>query len=180
MSTKLTWEIMMVEVQKGNPQMYNVLLTEISEYLKSYLRNRVRPPEAVHDLLQEILLSIHKARHTYDSSLPFKPWLFKIVQSRLIDHFRKVGRKEELTSVADDSFVETLSAEAEISQIEVSRFQKAMADLNEDQRKVLYALKFEGKSIREVSFEMALSEAAVKVTAHRAYARLYDLLEIEV
>ncbi len=158
--------------------MYNTLLTEVSTYLKPYLRGKVASAEIANDLLQDVLLSFHRARHTYDSAYPLKPWLFKIVQSRLVDHFRKTGNRQELALV-DDSFFEAISAEAEISQIEVEDFKRAVASLSDDQRSILCALKLEGKSIRQVSSEMAMSEAAVKVAAHRAYARLFDLMEVD-
>jgi RNA polymerase sigma-70 factor, ECF subfamily len=43
----------------------------------------------VDDLLQEILLSIHKSRHTYNNDRPFRPWVFTIAKFRLLDHLRK-------------------------------------------------------------------------------------------
>ena len=37
----------------------------------------------VDDLLQEILISVHKARHTYDGNRPYKPWVYAIAKFRL-------------------------------------------------------------------------------------------------
>lgn len=158
--------------------MYNALLNEVSTFLKPYLRSRLNTAEAVNDLLQDVLLSIHRSRHTYDSAHPFKPWLFKIVQSRLIDHYRRTGNKEDL-SLVGDAWVESISAEAQISSIEVEEFRRAMESLSNDQRQILCALKLDGKSVREISAEMSMSESAVKVAAHRAYARLYELMEVD-
>ncbi len=178
MSDRPTWEVLMVEAQSGNASAYNALLSEVSDYLRSYLKYRVRGVEASQDLLQEILISLHRARHTYDSKYPVKPWLFKIVQSRLIDHYRKTG-SSELAMVRDEEFMGNLVAEAEVSQIEMDELKTAINGLSEDQRKVLCAIKFEGKSVRDVSRELAMSEAAVKVTAHRAYKLLFERLELE-
>lgn len=50
--------------------------------------------------------------------------------------------------------------------------------LPEQQQIILKELKLNGKSIRELSLELKLSEAAVKTTAHRAYKTLSDLLEV--
>jgi RNA polymerase sigma-70 factor, ECF subfamily len=178
MSTKLKWEDLMVEAQKGNSKMYDTLLTEVSGYLQSYLRYKIRAEETASDLLQEILISLHRARHTYDSQLPFKPWLFKIVQSRLIDYYRKNGKRDDYKLMSDDSYMDTLCAEAEVSQLEVIAFNNAISSLSDDQRRVLCAIKFDGKSIKEVSVEFNMSVSAVKVTAHRAYKLLFEKLEV--
>ena len=50
-------------------------------------RKRV-PAEAVEDVVQEALITVHKARHTYDPARPFGPWFYAIVHSRLIDVLR--------------------------------------------------------------------------------------------
>ena len=160
--------------------MYNTLLTEVSQYLQSYLKYKLKTEERIQDLLQEILISIHKSRHTYDANFPFKPWLFKIVQSRLIDFYRKQGRRAELNSIHDEDFLDSLSTEAEISFMEIRDFQKALDALSHDQRTILCAIKLDGKSIKEVASIMSLSESAVKVSAHRAYKALASHLGVEL
>ncbi len=42
-------------------------------------------PEDVEDLVQDVLLSLHAVRATYDPRRPFLPWLFGIVQNRVAD-----------------------------------------------------------------------------------------------
>jgi RNA polymerase sigma-70 factor, ECF subfamily len=180
MSMNSNWAELMVAAQKGNSKMYNVLLTEVSQYLQSYLSYKLHAKERVPDLLQEILISIHNSRHTFDGTLPFKPWLFKIVQSRLIDFYRKNGRQKEVYGHEDENFMENISTEAEISNLEISDFQKALNSLTDDQRKILCAIKLEGKSIKEVSLEFSLSESAVKVAAHRAYKQLSQHLGVTI
>ncbi|MCC6138412.1 MAG: sigma-70 family RNA polymerase sigma factor [Bdellovibrionaceae bacterium] len=179
MTGKATWEDLMVQAQKGNSKMYNQLLTEISQYLTPYLRYKLRSPENVNDLLQDVLLSLHKARHTYEPQYLLKPWLFKIVQSRLIDHFRKVKKYSQLVAVSGNDDLLAVIAEAEISQLEISEFNKALNGLTEDQRHILCAIKMDGKSIKEISADMSLSESAVKVSAHRAYKILFEKLGVE-
>jgi RNA polymerase sigma-70 factor, ECF subfamily len=175
-SKKTNWEQLMAEAQKGNTVMYNQLLTEVSHYIKSYLKYKLRSENALPDILQEVLISLHNARHTYNLDLPFKPWLFKIVQSRLMDHFRKQKRTADASALFGDESLQLLTAEAEVSQIEIADFNKALSSLSPDQRDVLLAMKIEGKSIREIANERSMSESAVKVTAHRAYQSLFKEL----
>ena len=48
---------------------------------------------------------------------------------------------------------------------------RAVAALPDNQRKVIELLKFEELSVREVAARLGMSEANVKVTAHRGIAR---------
>ena len=45
----------------------------------------------VEDLVQDVLLSVHAVRATYDPSRPFGPWLLAIVRNRLVDGARRYG-----------------------------------------------------------------------------------------
>jgi RNA polymerase sigma-70 factor (ECF subfamily) len=46
----------------------------------------------VEDVVQETLISVHKARHTYDPARPFAPWFYAIASHRVVDVFRRDRR----------------------------------------------------------------------------------------
>lgn len=172
MRTSEMWTGLMQSAQNGDAKAYTQLLQEVSVYLKAFLASKLRTSADQQDLLQDILLSIHKARHTFDPSYPFKPWLMAIAQSRLIDFWRKNSRRLESGDGVEDSQLNALVAEADISFIELNHLRDVMNKLPEQQRLIVVALKIEGKSIRMVSSELSMSESAVKVAAHRAYQAL--------
>jgi len=72
----------------GDQRAYTMLLRETSRLLRPFLAKRLSFTNEVDDLLQEILISIHKARHTYDGNRPYKPWVYAIAKFRLQDHLR--------------------------------------------------------------------------------------------
>ncbi len=67
----------------GDQRAYADLLRETSRLLRPFLAKRLSFTNEVDDLLQEILISLHKARHTYDGNRPFKPWIYAIATFRL-------------------------------------------------------------------------------------------------
>ena len=174
------WEELMVFAQKGNAKMYNQLLSEVTAYLTPYLKFKVGSETIASEIAQEVLISVHNSRHTYNAQFPFKPWLFKIVQSRLVDFFRKNKMKYELLQTIDGSFIETFSAESQISLLEVNELKKALNTLNDDQREIIIALKINGQSIKEIADSKKMSESAVKTTAHRAYKSLSITLGVDL
>jgi RNA polymerase sigma-70 factor (ECF subfamily) len=48
--------------------------------------------DVVEDLVQDVLLSLHAVRATYDPRRPFMPWLLAILRNRLVDGARRHGR----------------------------------------------------------------------------------------
>lgn len=42
--------------------------------------------------MQDVLLSLHAVRATYDPQRPFMPWLLAILRNRLVDGARRHGR----------------------------------------------------------------------------------------
>ena len=72
----------------GDQRSYALVLQETARLLRPFLARRLNSGSEVDDLLQEILLSIHKARHTYDGNRPYKPWAYAIAKFRLQDHLR--------------------------------------------------------------------------------------------
>jgi RNA polymerase sigma-70 factor (ECF subfamily) len=180
MSQGELWASMMVAAQNGDGPTYNRLLREISPYLTSYLRYKLRSDTDAQDVLQDILISVHRSRHTFDGRSPFKPWLIAIAQCRLVDFWRRGSRRIEVLDFSDEDSCAEMVAEAEVSNIEIRDLQAVLARLTDQQRSIVTALKIDGKSIREIAKEFLMSESAVKVAAHRAYKFMAAELGMEL
>lgn len=160
---------MMTLAQAGDSVAYQKLLRDITLYVKPILRRKLGDPAHTDDVTQDILLSIHKARHTYDSSRAFLPWVHAIIHFRVNDQLRKIyaGRKfEELDLDADYS---SAVQESQTSEAIDAPLLQALDSLPEKQRLAVEKLKLEGLSVKEAAKAAAMSESALKVNAHRAY-----------
>jgi RNA polymerase sigma-70 factor (ECF subfamily) len=161
----------------GDTQAYAMLLKETARLLRPYLSRRLYAGSEVDDVLQEILLSIHKARHTYDGQRPYKPWMYAIANFRLQDHLRAHYADQlhdaedlsELEEILPDDVTETGFNYESIS-MEVEK-------LPEKQATILRLMHHEGYTSKEVAEKMGMNESAVKVAAHRAYKVLRERLE---
>ena len=161
----------------GDRRAYAALLGKTSDLLRPFLANRLASAAEVDDLLQEILISIHKARHTYDGGRPYKPWAYAIAKFRLRDHLRahysdRLRDAVDLSELHDslpDPVTETAVSYESISG-EIQR-------LPERQAAIVRLMHQEGYTAREVGEKMGMKESAVKVAAHRAYKVLRKMLE---
>src|SRR5262249_2943319 len=87
--------MLMQAAQAGDAQAYVRLLKVITPRLRQIVRRQrcfVRA-EDIEDLVQDILLSLHAVRASYDPRRPFMPWLMAITRNRLVDRARRYGRR---------------------------------------------------------------------------------------
>lgn len=170
-------ETLMRRATAGDKLAYAELLRETACFLRPYFSKRLSFESEVDDLLQETLISIHKARHTYDGQRPYKPWAYAIARFRLQDFLRAhyadhLRHAEELTGFEHDP--KDNVTESGISYESISG---EVAKLPERQAAILRLLHEEGYTAREVAAKLGMTESAVKVAAHRAYKILRQRVE---
>ena len=169
------WGRWLQQAVAGDSKIYSQLLEEISKVLKLYFQKRISHTDKVEDLVQEVLLGVHKAKHTYDTQRPFSAWLFAIARYKTIDYFRKQKREPDwiqFESFGEDYFEAELFHDEKLENL----LKSAVNQLPKQQKEIFIRLKFEGDSIKDVAQKMNSSESAIKVNAHRAYKNIQKWL----
>jgi RNA polymerase sigma-70 factor (ECF subfamily) len=168
---------LMRAAQAGDADAYLDLLRVITPRIRQVVARRrgFAGPEAVEDLVQDVLLSLHTVRATYDPRRPFMPWLLAILRNRLVDGARRYGRTATREVVVDDLDVTFWHAatnpDQEISG-DVQVLQRAIEALPTGQRQAIELLKLQELSLNEASAVSGQSVGALKVATHRAMAAL--------
>ncbi len=162
---------------KGDQAAYAELLRETARLLRPFLAKRLSFESEVDDVLQEILISIHKARHTYDGERPYKPWAYAIAKFRLQDYLRMhyadlLRHAQDISEL--ENFLHTDVTESPISYESISG---EVRKLPEKQATILRLMHQDGYTAKEVAEKLGMTESAVKVAAHRAYKILRQKLE---
>src|SRR5262249_33798299 len=97
---------LMRAAQAGNSRKYLLLLEEITPRIRRVVRSQraFLQVEDIEDLVQDILVSVHAVRASYDPERPFVPWLLAIVRNRLADgarrHARSTAREIQVENLA--------------------------------------------------------------------------------
>lgn len=153
----------------GDERAYGDFLLAAASLVRSFARRRIGPggidPE---DVVQETLLAIHMKRHTWRDNAPVKPWLFAIARYKLIDAFRRRGRRVEIEIGEIAESVAKPQSET-VSDREIGR---ALDTLAPGQRSAVAAVCVEGRSIRETAKFLGMNETAVRVALHRGLAAI--------
>lgn len=173
------WDVLMARAQQGDRTAYRELLNAVLPWLRHIASARFRARDDVEDTVQDILLTLHAIRHTYDPARPVRPWLMAVAKRRIADRLRvkmRLGARETFLSAEHETFAgaETNLIEQES---EAKRLREAVAHLPEAQRKAVTMLKLEEKSLAETSALTGISVTALKVSSHRALNNLRKLLE---
>ena len=166
----------MVRAQGGDSLAYAALLVLLTNATRQFARRRLGDVAWIDDVVQETLLAVHRARHTYDARRPFAPWFYAIASNRMIDVIRR-ERRVSSREVGAEVLPEPESGDApDRSGVDPGAVQAALSSLPDRQRAVIEGLKYQDRSVKEIAGEMGMSESAVKVTAHRGYKTLKRLL----
>jgi len=188
-SRETRWSQWMAAAQGGDAHAYESLLRELRPSLQGFVRRQISNDSAVEDIVQTVLLSLHRARHTYRSEHLFEPWLWAIARNALTDFQRKRarrnGREEPLPdeNALPDGFLTPMPADhrAARHQVGLSRdLEHALSRLPALQKEAVLLLHLEGLSVIEAALRAHVSPGALKARVHRAYRALRTLLEEEV
>ncbi len=172
------WRVWMGAAQDGDQASYEKLLREVLPQIRGFVRRRLFDASAQEDVVQNVLLSVHRARHTYRKERPFTPWLYAIARNALIDHARARGRRlSRERSLEDEGVEEPVAAAAADADDALSpELEEALAGLPPKQREAVLLVQVEGLSVSEAAARAGVSAGALKVRAHRGYRLLRDRL----
>lgn len=167
----------MQAAQAGDMHAYARLLKEITPKIRNIVRRRRQffTVEEIEDQVQEILLSIHAVRATFDPKRPFLPWLSTIARNRLVDSARQYyrGRANE---VQVDELPVTFADDSAKGESDVYRDPEGLANairsLPVGQRKAIEMVKLHEMSLKEAAAASGTSVGALKASVHRALLNL--------
>ena len=177
------WTRLMAAAQQGDRAAYVSLLQEIIPRIRMIASRSFRDRRDVDDVVQDVLLTLHSIRETFDPMRPFAPWLHGVIKHRIADRFRVRGRiwSREVAIPEKHETSEAFATNPPETLVWSSRSLKAAIDgLPSGQRQAVMLLKLKEMSLKEASATPGMSVAALKVACHRALKALRATLTMEV
>jgi RNA polymerase sigma factor (sigma-70 family) len=164
---------LMRSAQGGDADAYVALMQELAVRVRQIVRHRRAFLERadVEDLVQDVLLSVHAVRATYDATRPFIPWLLAITRNRLADAARRYARHGAHEVAIDDLDVTFFTERTNTwtaTYGDPDLLRDAIADLPAGQRSAIDMLKLREMSLKEAAAASGTSVGALKVATHRA------------
>ena len=168
--------------QAGDRVAYVALLAETARILKRVVQGRAwfLPASDREDLVQDILLSLHAARATYDPERPFLPWLMSVARNRIIDNARRNSRRfsnELLVDEIPESIADDGAGVSRDQYGDSEALRRAVRNLPSAQRTAIECVKLREMSLKEAAQASGMSISALKVAVHRGIKSLRVALD---
>jgi RNA polymerase sigma-70 factor (ECF subfamily) len=172
---------LMALAQAGDRTAYDRLLRQCAEIIRRAIRRRYPYLAKVdaEDLVQDVLLSLHSVRATYDVNRPFLPWLMTITRNRTADMARRYARRcarEVAVETYPETFDESGANTVDEAYGDAEALRQAMRALPQGQQVAIELLKLREMSLKEASEASGMSIGALKVATHRATHALRAVL----
>lgn len=170
-SAREHWPALMEQAQAGDQLAYTRLLKALVPVIRARVRRQIGDDALIEDVVQDVLLTVHRVRHTYDPAFPFLPWLLAIISARAVDALRRRGRLQRWEA-PDEALTEN-AAMPDNPQLD-SRDELAayLRQLPSRQRDIVEHVHLREMSLTEAAVHNNLSVAAVKSLLHRALTNL--------
>ncbi len=168
------WVDLLAAAQRGDADAYRVFLNAIIPFVRTIARRRCWSEDMAEDVLQDVLLTVHRVRHTYQPGRPVEPWLAAIVVRRSIDALRRhgrVARQEVSNPLAYETYADP-QANKEDAADAARSLARITETLSPGQKEAIELVKMKQLSLAEASTVSGQSVASLKVNIHRAMKRL--------
>jgi RNA polymerase sigma-70 factor (ECF subfamily) len=171
------WSALMSRAQAGDQHAYTAVLTSITPYLRALARRALTDPTDVEEAVQDVLLTIHQIRHTYEPGRPIAPWLATIAQRRFVDRIRSNARLAARKRAAAQAAL--IAPETVGEPGDYDALMAAISGLPGAQRQAVELLKLRELSLKEAAGLTGMSVGALKVATHRALKTLRRVLSAD-
>ena len=175
-------------VLAGDRDAFEVLLRRYSRSVFKAVARRV-PRDMVESVAQDVFISAFRSLGQYEPEQPFEHWLLRIARRRCCDYWRGRSRHretpdtalsiEQLRSFQDASTARSLSLfeearhRAEAQEV----VQRALGQLDAEDRILIECIYFEQLPLAEVAATLEWSLPKVKVRAFRARKKMREIIE---
>jgi len=174
--------VAMRAAQAGDRAAYAQVLSECVPLIRRLAQAQGADSNNLDDVVQDVLITLHGARATFDPNRSFAAWLTAITQRRTIDILRKQGRRavrEVYAPLAAENYAGAENPEAAVvNESEARMLRAAVATLPEGQREAVEALALEENSLEDASKRTGRTKSALKVNLHRALKSLRGRLGV--
>lgn len=169
------WGTWMVAAQAGDRIVYETLLRDCVPFIRTVARRQGVSSNHIDDVVQETLLTVHRARQTYDPNRSFSAWLRTIAQRRAIDGLRRQshhGVREVHAPFAYENHPDPGRNPEEAANRHAVRLDSAVSALPASQREAVQHLALQEQSLADAAVATGRTRGALKVNLHRALKTL--------
>jgi len=166
-------EVELIEKAKTNDQAFEILYNQYFPKIYGFVIKRTGAREAAEDIVSMVFMDAFTHLDKYEHrNFTFGAWLYKIATNKLIDHYRREGKRK--TVALEDNLADSLPDEAQGQEVSVDlklsckTVSAVLAELPEKYQKILYLKFFSELSNNEIALALEISVNNAGVLLYRA------------
>lgn len=146
--------------------------------LRPFVASRVAAVDA-DDVLQEVVLRLHRKMHTLGDEERFGAWAYRIARNTIIDHLRVNGRTQARAADLPEELVDESASESDApSESILGAYAAACIDgLPEPYREAMRLTELEGNTQVEAARLAGVSVTAMKSRVRRGRVKVREMVE---
>jgi len=164
-------------------EVFGCIVDRYEEKLLRYLK-RVMPGlgEDAYDVLQEVFIKAYVNVHSFDTTLSFSSWIYRIAHNEAVNWLRKKKARPETIELGDDDF-QTFAQSMEVADgthehaLTKDAVTRTLSFMPEKYYTVLVLHFLEGKSYEEISDILTMPGGTVATLLHRAKKQFSSIHE---
>lgn len=178
-------DAMVVEATLTDREQFGVLIERYEAKLRRYImRLGIRGVEDQADVLQETFIKAYRNLNSFDTSLSFSSWMYRIAHNEAMTWWRRRKARPDGRMVSDSEEVlewlrsPELSADVAFDLTQnVAALTKALGEIESKYREVLTLRFFEHKEYEEISDILQIPIGSVGTLIHRGKKQLAAVLK---
>mgnify|MGYP005840320257 CR=1 FL=1 len=165
--------------QRGDADAFAELYRAHVQVIYRYIAARVGDRQLAEDLTGDVFTRALEGLAAYrDQGKPFLAWLYRIARARVIDHYRRTGRRPGETNLDDQMLPVDSGLDAGLARRQAAAaLRAAIASLTDEQQQVVILRFIEGYHVDEAAAILGKQPNAIKALQFRALRALAGRLE---
>ena len=161
----------------GNEQSFNLLARRYQEKIYWHARRMLGDHDDAHEIVQQVLLVMHKKLNTFNFSSSLYTWIYRITATRSLNLLKK-NKLRRILSFGSDESIENYGYENIIEDIESKelfrKMEKLLMELPVKQREVFIMRNYDDLSYDEISSITGKSVGALKANYFHAFQKIKE------
>jgi RNA polymerase sigma-70 factor (ECF subfamily) len=169
-----------LRMMQGDELAFEKIYRLYSPKLYGNLLRLLKSVPQTEQILQDVFLKVWEYRSSIDPEKSFRSFLFKIAENKAYDFFRKAARDKKLEAelIALSTVNYTVLEEFVADDEKLILLKNAIDKLPPQRQQVFRLCKLEGRSYREVSESLGISQSTISDHIVKATKSIRDHLEI--
>lgn len=175
-----TDEAVAARVQKGDAEVFSVLLERYEKKIFRYARKFLSHPDDVKDIVQDVFVKAYVNIKSFDATRKFSPWIYRIAHNEFINALKK--KKAEKISFIDFDVLlphpaATETADADVDRQDLRRLlDGCLEKMPAKYREPLVLYYFEEMNYREIADVIHLPVSTVGIRLQRGKIMLKKII----